>query len=303
MNSSNALIQQIHSLKEQHQAIILAHNYQVPEIQDVADFIGDSLELSRKASETDAKLIIFCGVLFMAETAKILSPEKRVILPVINAGCPMADMIKDSQLKKLKEKHPDTPVVCYVNSSAEVKALSDICCTSANALQIVESLAADQVIFVPDQGLGGYVAENSSKKIILFPGYCPTHYHIKPQDLLEAKKRWPETPVIVHPECNKEVRDLSDFIAGTGGMVKLAQNHSSNEFIIGTEEGMIYRLHNLIPNKKFHLLSQKLYCPNMKKTKLEDLHRSLTLQEPEILIPPGILNQARHAMLKMLHID
>jgi len=302
MNETNKIQKKIQEKKAKLNAVILAHNYQRPEIQDLADFVGDSLELSRKAAETQADVIVFCGVSFMAETAKILAPEKTVLLPVLSAGCPMADMIRPDQVKKLKQEHPDASVVCYVNSSAEVKAVSDICCTSANAVKIVESLPDKKIIFIPDEGLGGYVAEHTNKEVILFSGYCPTHYMIREEDLIQAKNCYPNEPVIVHPECRKEVRDASDYIAGTGGMVTLAKEHPSNKFIIGTEEGMIYRLKTLVPSKSFHLLSSRLYCPNMKKTTLENLLNAIENQEHEIVLPKLLMDKARASIQKMLQV-
>jgi quinolinate synthase len=302
MNETTKIRKKIEEKKAKLNAVILAHNYQRPEIQDLADFVGDSLELSRKAAETQADIIVFCGVSFMAETAKILAPEKTVLLPVEGAGCPMADMINPEHVKKLKAQHPDASVVCYVNSSTEVKAVSDICCTSANALKIVESLPNKKIIFIPDEGLGGYVAEHSNKEVILFPGYCPTHYMIREEDLVQAKNCYPNEPVIVHPECRKEVRDASDYIAGTGGMVTLAKEHPSNKFIIGTEEGMIYRLKTLVPGKSFHLLSSRLYCPNMKKTTLTTLLACMENKEHEIILSDSLMKKARQSIARMLEV-
>ncbi len=296
-------VKQIYTLKKEQNAVILAHNYQLPEIQDIADFIGDSLELSRKAAETNADTIVFCGVSFMAETAKILAPHKKVLLPAMHAGCPMADMINSAQLLALKKLHQDSQIVCYVNSSAEVKAVSDICCTSANAVKIVESLTSDNIIFVPDEGLGSYTAENSSKNILLFPGYCPTHYLLRAEDAIQARTRHPKAKTLVHPECRKEVRDLSDKIAGTGGMISFISQDTSDEYIIGTEEGMIYRLQTIFPDKIFHLMSTKLYCPNMKKTTLGHVAQALELQQHEMTLSEHIMEKASAAILRMLAVD
>ncbi len=302
MNQQQIMIEEIKKWKKEKNAIILAHNYQIPEIQDIGDFLGDSLDLSRKAAATDAEMIIFCGVSFMAETAKILAPEKKVLLPAEHAGCPMADMIEPHDVVQLKQQHPGAPVVCYVNSSAEVKAVSDICCTSANALSIANSLDAKKIIFIPDEGLGSYVAENCSKEVIIFPGYCATHYMIKKEEVEKARIAHPNMPVMVHPECRKEVRDASDIVAGTGKMIALVKDHPSNEFIVGTEEGMIYRLKTLYPKKKFHLLSSKLYCINMKKTTLEHIHTAFLLNQHEIVMPELLMEKARGAIEKMLMV-
>lgn len=299
----NELISEILKLKRENDAVILAHNYQLPEIQDIADFIGDSLELSKLAANVKASVIIFCGVRFMAETAKILSPNKEVLLPALTAGCPLADMIDSNSLALLKEKHPDASIVCYVNSSVEIKAMSDVCCTSANALKIVESIDNNEVIFVPDKGLGSYVAEKTNKKIILYEGYCPTHFRITKEDVLKAKELYPEAITIVHPECPKEVRGISDFVFGTGGMLKFARESKYNKFLIGTEEGMIYRLKKEVPNKEFYLINSKLYCPNMKKTNLQLLYESLSEFKYTIEIPDNILERAQQPLLKMFEIE
>lgn len=297
------LIYEINRLKKDRNAIILAHNYQLPEIQDIADFVGDSLELSMVAKESNASTIVFCGVRFMAETAKILSPNKEIILPASNARCPLADMIDVNTLLSLKERHPYSPVVCYINSSVEIKALSYICCTSANALKVVESVDSDEIIFVPDKGLGSYVAERTNKKVTLYEGYCPTHYKITKDDLLNAKEVHPNSVVIVHPECSKEVRDLSDYVLGTGEMLKLARISSYNRFLIGTEQGMIYRLKKEIPNKEFYLISSKLYCPNMKKTNLNLLYETLSGMENLIEINPELTEKALSSLLRMFSIE
>jgi len=299
----NEIITEILKLKKEKDAVILAHNYQLPEIQDIADFVGDSLELSKLTANVKASLIIFCGVRFMAETAKILSPKKDVLLPALTAGCPLADMIDTNSLALLKEKHPNASTVCYVNSSVEIKAMSDVCCTSANALKIVESIDNNEVLFVPDKGLGRYVAEKTNKKVILYEGYCPTHFRITKEDVLKAKELHPEAIIIVHPECPKEVRDISDFVFGTGGMLKFARESKYNKFLIGTEEGMIYRLKKEIPNKEFYLINSKLYCPNMKKTNLQLLYESLSEFKYSIEIPDDILERAQQPLLKMFEIE
>jgi quinolinate synthase len=277
--------QRIKELKCKKNAIILAHNYQRPEVQDIADFVGDSLELSLKAKTTSASTVVFCGVKFMAETAKILAPEKIVLLPEEQAGCPLADMINPNQLIELKKKYPGVLVVCYINSSIEIKALSDICCTSANGLKIVNSIPGDTVIFIPDQGLGEWIAEQTDKKVILYKGYCPTHYLLTKDDFVKAREKYPGVKTIVHPECPKEIRDLSDLVAGTGGMIRLAKELPDQKFLIGTEEGMIHRLKKTSPDKEFILLSNRLYCPNMKKTTLESVEKALSENQYEIEVP------------------
>ena len=241
MNNSDArLIEKINRLKKRKNAIILAHNYQLGEVQDIADFTGDSLELSQKAAKTDADVIVFCGVHFMAETASIICPDKVVLLPELHAGCPMADMITAKRLREEKKKHPKAIVVCYVNSSAAVKAESDICCTSANAVRLVEKLTdAEEIIFVPDQYLGDYVASKTGRKMILWPGFCPTHTRIQPQDISRLKAEYPQAKAIVHPECRPEVKALADEVLSTGGMVRFARETRATEIIVGTEMGLI----------------------------------------------------------------
>ena len=299
----NELITEILKLKKEKDAVILVHNYQLPEIQDIADFIGDSLELSKIASNVEKPVIVFCGVRFMAETAKILSPKKDVLLPALTAGCPLADMIDSNSLALLKEKHPNASIVCYVNSSVEIKAMSDVCCTSANALKVVESIDSNEVIFVPDKGLGSYVAEKTNKKVILYEGYCPTHFKITKEDVLKAKNLHPDAIIMIHPECPKEARDISDFVLGTGEMLKLARESKYNKFLIGTEEGMIYRLKKEVPNKEFYLINSKLYCPNMKKTNLQLLYESLSEFKYAIELPNNILEKARFPLLRMFEIE
>jgi len=297
------LLQKILFLKKQHQAVILAHNYQRPEVQDMADFVGDSLELSQQAAKTKAKMIVFCGVRFMAETAKILNPKKTVVMPAPDAYCPMAAMINTEKLIALKEKHPKAKVVCYVNTTAEVKAESDICCTSANAEKIVNSQDADEIIFIPDQHLGQWVAKNSKKKFYFFPGFCPTHLRIHPSSILDLKKLHPEALVLCHPECTKEVKDISDYVLGTGQMLKFAKQSPKKEFIIATENGMTYRLQKQSPHKKFYQASPLAVCPNMKKTELFKILASLeSPKDHEVLVDEKIAKKARKAIRKMLDI-
>jgi quinolinate synthase len=296
------LVEDILRLREQRQAVILAHNYQIGEVQDIADLVGDSLELSQKAARTDAKVIVFCGVHFMAETAFILSPEKTVLLPDINAGCPMADMITADELRKKKQEHPGVPVVCYVNSSAEVKAESDICCTSANALKVVESVPADEVIFVPDQYLGHYVSTKTRKKMLLWPGYCPTHVKILAEDIIKLKKQFPNAKVVVHPECTPEVIALADEALSTSGILKFAQKTRAKEIIVGTEIGIIHRLKKENPGKTFIPASKKAVCPNMKRLNLEKVLWSLQDMSPEVRVPEEIRIRAKRAVDRMLEI-
>jgi len=260
------LIKKIQQLKEERNAVIIAHNYQNPEVQDLADFTGDSLELARKATQIDARVIVFCGVHFMAETAAILNPDKTVLLPDEHAGCPMADMITGAQLRAFKKEHPGAAVVCYVNSSAEVKAESDACCTSSNAIGVVDSFPNNQpIIFVPDRHLGSYVAEQLERELILWQGYCPTHVRIDTSDIERMRKAHPDAVILTHPECPKAVRDLSDEILSTGQMCAYARGSTAGEFVIVTELGINHRLEKEKPDKPFYAFSERAICPNMKK--------------------------------------
>ena len=301
-DSTLHLLGRIEVFKGRRNAVILAHNYQLGEIQDVADFVGDSLELSRKAAETDADTIAFCGVHFMAETAKILSPRKTVLLPDLEAGCPMADMITVEQLRDFKAKYPGRPVVAYVNTSAAVKAEVDICCTSANAIKVVESLDADEIIFIPDKCLADYVASKTSKKIIPYPGFCPTHHRILPEDILRQKALHPDALVIVHPECTRAVIQLADGVFSTSGMVRFAKESPAQEFIIGTEKGILHRLQKDSPDKKFYAPTEYTICPNMKKITLEKLAWSLEDNQYPIELPAEIVAKARGAIERMIAI-
>ena len=294
------IITEISRWKEKREAVILAHNYQPEEIQDLADILGDSLALSRKASGSDAGVIVFCGVRFMAESAKILSPDKTVLLPRMDAGCPLADMITAEQLRLLKEKHPRALVICYVNSSAEVKAESDVCCTSANALKVVQGVEADEIIFVPDQNLGHYVSRFTDKKIILWKGYCSVHHRIRAEHLQRVRRAHPESVVLVHPECRPEVVDLADEVLSTGGMLRLAKDSDAQSFIIGTEMGLIYRLQKENPGKKFYSVGQTMICVNMKKIGLPDVLRALKENQFDISLPKEITRRARGALDRML---
>jgi len=301
-NRDAGLVEKISALKERRNAVLLVHNYQLGEVQDIADFIGDSLDLSQRAAETDADVIVFCGVHFMAETASILCPDKVVLLPDINAGCPMANMITAERLRAKKKEHPQAAVVCYINSSAEVKAESDVCCTSANAVRVVESLDTREILFVPDQYLGHYVSTKTSKKIILWPGFCPTHVRIKPERIKELKKEYPQTKVVVHPECTPEVIALADEVLSTSGMCKYAQRDEVREMVVGTEIGIIHRLKKENPGKRFIPISEQAICPNMKLTTLEKVLWSLEEMSPEVKVTEPIRLKAKAAVDKMLKI-
>ena len=292
----------IRKLLKEKNGILLAHNYQPPEIQDVADLCGDSLELSVRASKTDADVIVFCGVHFMAETASILSPQKTVLLPRSDAGCPMADMVTPEALKALLERLPPMPVVTYVNSTAAVKALSTICCTSANAVEVVESLDADEVLMVPDQNLANYVADRTKTRIHPWEGYCPIHHSLTPEDVLQAKKTHPEALFLAHPECPREILELADVIASTSGMVRYAGASDHNEFIIGTELGLLYPLETKHPEKKFYPASEGMICPDMKKISLEDVVRSLETFAGEVKVPEDIRQPALKAVQRMIDL-
>lgn len=294
------LASKILSLKTERKAVILAHNYQRSEIQDIADFVGDSLELSQKAAGTDARVIVFCGVHFMAETASIICPDKTVLLPDIKAGCPMADMINAQSLRDKKSQIPGVPVVCYVNTTAEVKAESDICCTSANAVKMVESLEAKEVIFIPDQYLGHYVSTKTNKKIILWPGYCPTHKKIRPEDIARQKAEHPQAKVVVHPECTPKVIAMADAVRSTSGMCRFARETDAKEIIVGTETGIIHRMKKENPDKQFFPASEQAVCPNMQRITLEKVWRSLEEMSPEVKVPEDIRLKARAAVDRML---
>jgi len=296
-------IEKINQLRKEKRAIILAHNYQRGEVQDIADLTGDSLELSRKAAKTDAEVIVFCGVNFMAESAAILSPGKVVLIPVPEAGCPLADMITIKALKARKLEYPEAAVVCYVNSSAEVKAESDICCTSTNAIQVVNSLKEDKVIFVPDENLGRYVATQTDKNLIFWKGFCPTHYLVVPEDIVKAKEKHPRAKVVVHPECRLDVIMLADEVLSTGGIVKYAKEAAIKEIIVGTEIGLVYRLQKENPTKKFYLATEKLICPNMKLTTLEKVADSLERMEHRIIVPEEVRIKAKHSLDRMLEVS
>jgi quinolinate synthase len=293
----------IKELAQKRKAIILAHNYQPPEIQDLADLCGDSLELSRKAARTDAAVIVFCGVHFMAETASILCPDKTVLLPRLDAGCLMADMITAEALSAKLATLPPMPVVTYVNSTAEVKALSTICCTSANVVQVVNSLTEDEMLLTPDRNLAMYAAARTGKKIHLWEGYCPTHEWLTADDVARTRAAHPEALFIAHPECRPEVLQLADVIASTSGMLRYAAESSRGEFIIGTEQGILHPLRKTNPHKRFYPASEKLICRNMKKISLADILHSLEAMQGEVKVPEEIRRPALLAVERMLAIN
>ncbi|HBC75011.1 MAG: quinolinate synthase [Candidatus Wallbacteria bacterium GWC2_49_35] len=302
-SNNEELILKIKDLKKKRNAVILAHNYQLPEVQDIADFVGDSLGLSMEASKTDCKVIVFCGVYFMAETAKILSPEKTVLMPDPDAGCPMASMIAVDDLLKMQAEHPDAKTICYVNSFAEIKAHCDYCCTSANALKMVESLPYDEFIFVPDRYLGSFVKGKTGKKIHLWKGFCPVHLKFIKENIAEARSKYPNAKVMVHPECSEEIVAAADYALGTEGMLRHARSAAGeNEYIIGTEESFIYRLAKEVPGKKFYPLSKSCVCPNMKKTTLEKVLWCLEDMKTEITVDPLIAQKAKLSIDRMLEV-
>lgn len=294
------IIEEIIRLKEKKGALILAHNYQLPEIQDIADFVGDSLELSRAAVERSEKFIVFCGVHFMAETAKILNPDKKVLLPRIEAGCFMTEMMEMRELLEMKKNHPRATVVAYVNTTAEMKSHSDVCCTSANAVKVVQNVKNDEIIFIPDKNLGMYVQRFTDKNIYLPNSFCYVHHKFTAEEVKSAREKHPEALVVVHPECPPSVIDLADEVRSTGGMVKLARDSEKKEFIIGTEEGLIYRLKKENPEKNFYPLGPSRICVNMKVTRLEDVLLSLKEERFEINVREDILYMARKSLEKML---
>lgn len=307
MNDSSGkptqILKKIQQLKNKHNAVILAHNYQRLEVQRIADFTGDSLALSRQAAKVDADVIVFCGVHFMAETAKLVNPGKTVLEPDPAAGCPMANMITGRELLNAKKEHPDALVVCYVNSTAEVKALSDICCTSGNAEKVINSLPSDrEILFVPDQSLGDWISRKLNRKLFLWPGYCPTHHRITEDDILKCKEQYPGAPVIVHPECIRAVVDIADHVASTAGIIEFITKSASTEFIVGTESGLIERLSNDLPEKKIYPASEFADCPNMKLVTLEKILWSLEDMLYPVTITEQIAAKARESIQKMLAV-
>lgn len=298
------LIERITELKKEKDAVIVAHNYQNDDIQEIADIVGDSFALSKYCATNEAKTIVFCGVHFMAESAKILSPEKTVLLPEIDAGCPMADMVTASSLRRVKKAYPNAKVVCYVNSSAEVKAESDICCTSSNAINVVNSIKERDIIFVPDQNLGNFVSQMvPQKNIIFWEGYCPTHHRIKLEEVNKVKSLHPDALLLVHPECKPEIVDKADFVGSTKQIIDFAAKSDHEKFIIGTEMGVLYKLKKDSPDKTFYLLSQGLICPNMKKISLESVYNALNEMKYKIELKDEVIQKARKSLDKMLEIQ
>ncbi len=290
-------------LKKSLNAVIVAHNYQRPEVQDIADFTGDSLELSRRCTEVDADVIVFCGVRFMAESAAILNPERTVLLSEADAGCPMADMTDADSVREWKERYPQAAVVCYINSSAAVKAESDICCTSANALKVVESLPQDEILFIPDQYLGHYVSTKTDKRIILYPGFCPPHQRLNVRHIQLARELHPDAVVLVHPECSAEVIAQADAALSTSQILRFAKESDARTFLIGTEKGLIYGLSQENPGKTFHLLTEGLLCHDMKKTTLESVVRTMEEQRNVVKVPEEVRVRAKLALDRMLAVS
>ncbi|MEE9590882.1 MAG: quinolinate synthase NadA [Thermodesulfobacteriota bacterium] len=302
MSDYKDLHREIRTLLKEKKAIMLAHNYQRDEIQEIADITGDSLGLSQAAAESDADVVVFCGVHFMAESASILCPEKTVLLPRLDAGCPMADMISAEQLRLEKEKRPGVPVVAYVNTTAAVKALSDICFTSANAVRVVDSVDADEVYLIPDRNLSHYVARSAKKKIEWWDGYCPTHERLTPEEVIQAKERYPDALFVCHPECRPDVVELADHICSTSGMYRFAKETEARTIIVGTEMGILYRMKKENPGKRFILPSRSLICPNMKLITLEDVLRVLRNMEGVVKVQEEIRLPARRALDRMLAV-
>lgn len=297
------LKEKIAGLKDELRAVIVAHNYQRPEVQDMADFVGDSLELARKCTQVDAEVIVFCGVHFMAETAAILNPERTVLLSEGSAGCPMADMINAAEVREWQQRYPGAAVVCYVNSTAEVKAESYICCTSANGVKVVDSVPRNEIIFVPDQNLGHYISTQTKKRLILYPGFCCVHHRIRLEQVEMVKKLHPEAQLIVHPECRPEVVALADAALSTSQMLRYVGASSHTSFIIGTEEGLLHRLRKENPDKSFHLISNSQICTNMKKTTLEVVAETMELQQNVVTVPEEIRLRAKQAVERMLAVS
>jgi len=298
------LAKDILALKQERNAVIIAHNYQIDDVQALADMIGDSFALSKYCASIPQDVIVFCGVLFMAESAKILSPQKTVLLPEIHAGCPMADMVTAEDLRSLKRDHPNAAVVCYINTSAAVKAESDICCTSSNAVKVIQSLAEEEIIFVPDKNLGNYIARKvPEKRMIIWDGFCVTHHRVTLEEVQKAKEAHPDAVLLVHPECRPEVVELADFVGSTRQIIDFAAASKEKKFIIGTEMGVLYSLKKNNPEKTFYLLSQGLICPNMKKTRLESVYTALTEMRYAIELEEEIMIKARTTLERMLKVE
>jgi len=300
-----ALADKILKIKKEKKALILAHNYQRPEIQEVADYVGDSIELSRKAiAEKDAEMIVFCAVDFMAESAAILNPQKKVLLPCLGARCPMAQMLTVDEIRRAKTKYPGAPVVLYVNTLASCKAECDICCTSANAVEVIRSLKAETILFGPDKNLAEYVSEKTGKKLIPIPenGFCPTHLLFQPEDVLVLKMQHPNATVMVHPECSREMRQVANFIGSTSKMCRYAKESNAEDFIVGTEEGILDRLRKENPSKNFYLAYEGAICPNMKLTTLDRLYVSLKEEKNVVKVSEPIAKKARASLERMFEV-
>ena len=299
------LSSKILKLKKEKKAVILAHNYQRPEIQDIADYIGDSIELSRKAAEEkDAEMIVFSAVDFMAESAAILNPDKKVLLPCLGARCPMAQMLTVDEIKRAKKQHPKAPVVLYVNTLAVCKAQCDICCTSANAVEVIKSLDAETILFGPDKNLAEYVSDKTGKTLVPIPenGFCPTHLLFQPEDVMVLKMQHPDATVMVHPECSSEMREVSDFVGSTSKMCRYAKESSAKNFIVGTEEGILHRLRGENPGKNFYLAYEGAVCPNMKLTTLERLYAALKEEKNVVKVPEAVAKKARGSLERMFAV-
>ena len=300
----NELVEKIKKLKKEKNAVILAHCYQNVEIDEVADYVGDSLYLSQRANETNADIIVFAGVYFMAQTAKLLSPDKKVLLPRMESGCRMADMIDLEQVKEFKSLHPNIPVVCYINSTAEVKSECDMCCTSSNAVKVVESMGAKEILFLPDTYLGKWVeAKLGNIKITTYPGFCPTHLQIKPKDILEAREKYPNAKILAHPECHQEVVKLADYVGSTTGIMKYAIESDNKQFIIATEKGVVDRLKRDYPDKEFILIKDNIICPNMKWHTLQDIYDALEKEQHVITVDAEVAKKAVNCINRMLEVS
>ena len=300
----NELIEKINKLKKEKNAVILAHCYQNVEIDEVADYVGDSLYLSQMAAKTNADIIIFAGVYFMAQTAKILNPSRKVLLPRLESGCRMADMITLDQLREFKSKYPKMPTVCYINSTAEVKSECDICCTSSNAVKIVDNLKADEILFLPDTYLGKWVeSQLGNVKVNTYTGFCPTHVQIRPNDVTEARKKYPNALVLAHPECHQSVVAMADYVGSTTGIMKFAAQSDKKEFIIATEKGVVDRLKRDYPEKEFYLIKDSVICPNMKWHTLTDIYNALDREEHEITVDTEIASKALKCIDRMLEVS
>jgi quinolinate synthase len=298
------IVDKIKALKKLKNAIVLAHCYQPVEIDEVADYVGDSLYLSQVAAKTDADIIVFAGVYFMAQTAKLLSPDKKVLLPQIEAGCRMADMLSYKQLKDFTSKHPSIPSVCYVNSTAEVKSECDICCTSSNAVEVVKSLGVSKILFVPDTYLGKWVEKQlGNVEVITYPGFCPTHLQIRPIDIENARKKYPHALVLAHPECHMSVSSIADYVGSTAGIMNFVKNSKQKSFVIATEQGVVDRLKRDYPNKEIIPIRSNIVCPNMKMTSLEDVLYVLETEENEITVDNDIAKRAVRCLDRMLEVS